>query len=432
MRTSTRRPRPVTDDGALAKSIGSRLKSGRLRAGLTQQQLAGERYTKAYVSALENGLVRPSMAALNFFATQLGTSASRLIGDETPAWSRLEADVHLAAGRWAEAVDAFTNLLEAPADSAARAELLRGRAEGYARLDDPLPAAADAAQAVRLFTAASRPADAALATYWLAYAQYKQDNTAEARSLMRGVLEQVRNGLGVEPDFNLRLLLALASIESHDGDPNRALGYLQEVRAFADRLDDRRRATYLYDLAWAYHETGDIEGAIRAGLQSLALYRASGAEFEMAAAENNLARSFLANGNTVRAGELVAMARVRFERLHDEAYLAHVEDTAAQILIAEGKATEALGKSQEAIAAARRTDNQRALAGAVITHARALVALGRTQDALAAYEEAAAVVRETGPRALLRDVLAQWADLLAGNGQHQQAYELQKEALSTG
>src|SRR3990172_7165085 len=312
MRTSTRRPRPVTDDGALAKSIGSRLKSGRLRAGLTQQQLAGERYTKAYVSALENGLVRPSMAALNFFATQLGTSASRLIGDETPAWSRLEADVHLAAGRWAEAVDAFTNLLEAPADAGTRAELLRGRAEGHARRDDPLPAAADAAQAVRLFTDAGRPADAALATYWLAYAQYKQDNTAEARSLMRGVLEQVRNGLGVEPDFNLRLLLALASIESHDGDPNRALGYLQEVRAFADRLDDRRRATYLYDLAWAYHETGDIEGAIRAGLQSLALYRASGAEFEMAAAENNLARSFLANGNTVRAGELVAAARGRF------------------------------------------------------------------------------------------------------------------------
>src|SRR5438132_6503257 len=86
MRTSTRRPRPVTDDSALATRIGGRLKEARLRAKLTQQQLAGERYTKAYVSALENGLVRPSMAALNFFAGQLGTSPSRLIGDETPAW----------------------------------------------------------------------------------------------------------------------------------------------------------------------------------------------------------------------------------------------------------------------------------------------------------------------------------------------------------
>jgi ribosome-binding protein aMBF1 (putative translation factor) len=52
MRTSTRRPRPVTDDTALADRLGSRLKQARLKAGMTQQQLAGERYTKAYVSAL--------------------------------------------------------------------------------------------------------------------------------------------------------------------------------------------------------------------------------------------------------------------------------------------------------------------------------------------------------------------------------------------
>src|SRR3990172_3286379 len=143
MRTSTRRPRPVTDDGALAKSIGSRLKSGRLRAGLTQQQLAGDRYTKAYVSALENGLVRPSMAALNFFASQLGMPPSRLISDEAPAWHRVEADVHLAAGRWAQAVDAYSSLLDQPVASQFRAELLRGRAAGYARLNQALAAAGD-------------------------------------------------------------------------------------------------------------------------------------------------------------------------------------------------------------------------------------------------------------------------------------------------
>ena len=87
------------DDTGLADRIGWRLKEARLRAGLTQQQLAGERYTKAYVSALENGLVRPSMAALSFFADRLRVAPSRLIGDELPTWTRLEADIHLAAGR---------------------------------------------------------------------------------------------------------------------------------------------------------------------------------------------------------------------------------------------------------------------------------------------------------------------------------------------
>ena len=254
------------------------------------------------------------MTALNFFGSQLGVSPSTLIGDETPAWTRLEADVHLAAGRWQEAVVAFTDLLETPAIPVIRGELLRSRAEAHARLDNAPPAAADAAEAVRIFEAAGRESDAAFATYWLAYAQYKQDNLDEARSLMRGVLERVRRGLSVEPDFNLRLLLALSSIEAHDGEHAKALMYLQEVRGLADSLDDRRRATYLYDLAYAYRETGDTEAAIRTGLQSLALYRASGAEFEMAALENNLALAFLANGNIGRAVELVSAARTRFQQ----------------------------------------------------------------------------------------------------------------------
>ena len=91
MRTSPRRAAVKSDDGAQAGQIGGRLKPARHRAGLTQQQLAGTRYTKAYVSALENGLVRPSMVALTFFASQLDLPPARLITDEAPAWSRLEA-----------------------------------------------------------------------------------------------------------------------------------------------------------------------------------------------------------------------------------------------------------------------------------------------------------------------------------------------------
>ena len=49
------RTRPRVDDSPLARKIGERLKAARLAAGLTQQQLADDRYTKAYVSALREG-----------------------------------------------------------------------------------------------------------------------------------------------------------------------------------------------------------------------------------------------------------------------------------------------------------------------------------------------------------------------------------------
>src|SRR5689334_15765140 len=162
MRTSTRRPATAdsaTASAAIATRIGTRLKQARLNARWTQQQLAGERYTKAYVSALENGLVRPSMAALEFFATRLGVTPSRLLGDDSPAWSRLEADVHLAAGRWREAADGYTQQLESPTDARGRGELLRGRAEALARLNEPLAAAADAGEAERLFSSMGQAGD---------------------------------------------------------------------------------------------------------------------------------------------------------------------------------------------------------------------------------------------------------------------------------
>ena len=45
--------RATEKDRELAHRIGHRIREARHRAGLTQQQLAGDRYTKAYVSALE-------------------------------------------------------------------------------------------------------------------------------------------------------------------------------------------------------------------------------------------------------------------------------------------------------------------------------------------------------------------------------------------
>src|SRR3990170_8015864 len=95
-------PRAV-QDRPLAQAIGARLRVERRRRSLTQAALAGERYTKAYISALENGLAKPSMAALNYLAGRLGIPATRLLSEEGSTWTRLEVDVRLAAGDWQSA-----------------------------------------------------------------------------------------------------------------------------------------------------------------------------------------------------------------------------------------------------------------------------------------------------------------------------------------
>jgi transcriptional regulator with XRE-family HTH domain len=413
----------------LARRVGERIRVARRRAGWTQSQLAGERYTKAYISALETGITRPSMVALNYIADQLGLPASHFLGEANPAWSRLEVDMRLAAGDWTGAAEGYQAVLEGGLSDITRAESLRGLAEAEARQDHGREAIAAAAEAVRIFEASGRVADAALARYWLAYGTYLTDNEADARNQLQALLAQVRAGLKVEPEFEMRLLTALAAVESRVGEHGRSLAYLEEARGMADDLDDRRRANFLFNLAISYRETGDVEAAIRVGQQGLALYRAAGASFESATIENDLAMAYLAMGNLERAGDLATEAREQFETVGDDRYLAAVLDTEAQIALAGGKHDLALALTARSNQLARETGNRLVETLSLITAARVLRARGDGKGAEARYAAAAELARAGSGQGRLRDLLGEWADLRAEAGDYQGAYELTAEAV---
>jgi transcriptional regulator with XRE-family HTH domain len=420
----------MVDDKPLARSIGARIRQERLKAGLTQQQLAGERYTKAYVSALENGLSKPSVAALNYFATRLDTTATVLMAGEADHWTRLEADVLLASGRWQEALDIYDSHLAEARGGRARAELLRGRAEALSRLDRGPGAAAAGSEAAEIFDRLGREADAALARYWVANGEYLQGNVTEARRLIEAILTKVRAGLRVEPDFHLRIVIALAAVETRDGEYDRALAYLSEVRGLAEKLDDRRRATYFFDLAHSYRETGDYEAAVRTGYASLTLFGAMGAESETAALENDLALAFLKLGNLTRADELVASARMRFEALGDIRWMAHIADTEAQIALAGSSIEQAATLVEQAIQGAESTGNEKALMDALVTRAQIRRQRGDREGADGDFARAADLARASGSRGRIREVLGAWSEMLAESGNLRRAYDLTREALA--
>lgn len=419
-------------DRPLAARIGRRLRHERLRAGLTQAQLAEGRYTKSYVSALENGLVKPSMAALSFIAGRLDIPITRLVSDDDRTWARLEADIRLASGDWQAAADRYQELVDTAVDRSSRPDLLTGLAEALYRLDRGRDGIAPASEAASLFRTAGRNADAARAVYWQAACLYQQEASDEARALFGDLHRQVREGLAVLPDFEVRLLIALAMVESRDDRPEQALGYLESARTSVAKLDDRRRATFLFSLAISYRELGDMEGALTTGNQSLVLFRSSQAAFEVASIENELALVHLELGNLSRAKACADDAAERFETLDDRRWLAHVVDTQAQVLLASGdrdRAREAAGRS---VALARETDNHKALVSALLTLARSKRALGDLEGAWQTLDEAAATARRTERRQQLRDVLTEWSEVAAERGDVRRAFELSHEALLLG
>jgi transcriptional regulator with XRE-family HTH domain len=429
-RSSRTTPKPPVRKYPIDPTAGQRLKTLRLRAGLTQRQLAGDRYTAAYVSALEKGLTRASMAALGYLAERLGVSMDYFLRDESPRWDLMNADLRLASGDWQGAVDAYTDLLDRKLGDPEKARILRGRAEALLRLDRPQEALPDAAAAYELLGRAGERTDLAYATSWLAYAHYKLDNTAEARALIHQALAEVRAGLSVQADFRLRLLVALANIETWDGNHDRALAYLVEGRSLADEMDDLRRATYLRTLAVGHAQTGDHEAALRFGTQALALYEAVDAEAEIASLHNSLAMTYLEVGNLRRAGAMATDAHHRAERLDDRRLLAHVLDTEARIALASGKTDVALERATATLELARELGHPHAEASAHLTLARAHRAGGNLAEAEAACSASASVLRKVGPRSRLREVLREWADILSSQDRHKEAVALLDEALA--
>src|SRR5918992_3256982 len=165
----------VVDNSAVARRVGDRIRNARTRAGLTQAQVAAGRYTAAYISALERGLAKPSMAALTFISERLGVPVTDLVAEDRPAAGRLEADLLLASGQHREALDRYDAMLETVTDARGRAELLRGKAEALCRLGQGSDAIAPASEAAELFSGIGLASDAAWARYWLAFGHYMAD-----------------------------------------------------------------------------------------------------------------------------------------------------------------------------------------------------------------------------------------------------------------
>src|SRR5690349_4357324 len=186
--TKTRR-RVVVDQRELAKAIGSRIRAARVAAHLTQQELAGDRYTKAYVSALELGHAKPSMAALDYLAPRLGTTPDALLTDHRSRWTRVDADLHLAAGRHAEAAEAYSDLAAEATSRVTRRELLPGAAQAYARMRDALHAGPAIAEAVQLLAKGGSRADRIRAQYWQSWVHMHLNDPEEARRLLLDLLQ---------------------------------------------------------------------------------------------------------------------------------------------------------------------------------------------------------------------------------------------------
>src|ERR687891_844628 len=94
MESMSRAARPQTQRAshAAALRLGDRLRQLRVSSGMTQTELAGDRFSKEYVSQIERGKTRPTPETIEWLARRLGVDPGFLAnGVSTEQRDRVEA-----------------------------------------------------------------------------------------------------------------------------------------------------------------------------------------------------------------------------------------------------------------------------------------------------------------------------------------------------
>jgi tetratricopeptide (TPR) repeat protein len=368
-RTATTGRRTGVRDTGPASGPGGRVRERRLALGLTQADVAGERFSKEYVSQVELGKSHPSEAALDWFSARLGVARTELEGDAGPAAlaateaALVRAEAAIEAHRYSDALAT----LEAARGGVARArdggklELRHALAHGWALHHlGQLPEAAALLDRARALAEAGDDADRAAALYRLGVVRFKMGSHATALAALDEALRCATAAERPSDALRVRILNTRAKIRRRQKDFTAAAEDVTAALELAHGLGDDRvlAETYLDAslVAERRHEYG-------------------------------------------QARDYAERSKVLFERISDHEYVGKLLNNLGQLRAITGRPDEAVPLLREAFRIAVEQDNRVDAAFAASSLASARLHSGDPEGAI---ESANRAIELLGSRAEFR------------------------------
>ncbi|GEM_PF-794147 len=449
-------------------TIARRLRTARIAAHLTQQQLAEGLYSKSYLSAIERGKMTPSLQAMTALAERLAVPVSYLLG---------ESDVNLAA------LEESSALLKLPADHVhiadeAAAMLQLNRAEEFLRRDQPheaLEVLGGSDEPPESFPPTQRPHWYRLAG-WAAIALGKPTeavgilehgfHVAESlhlraprsqRAHFAESVEWLRCFLGIAYCANgqtdLALKYHLQGLEAIDkkiatnvylklmiykglGRDYLALGRYQESIKFyqfalkhaQDQADTRQHGLAAWGLGMAYGRYGDLLHAKESYLEALKMLGVHG-NLQNLVQIRALVGQVLANLKKFEEAEHHLRYSLEGSRKVGNLHLAGIAlGNLAALYIARNEPEQAVQVAQEALHLAEQSGDQRSAGELQYTLATAYAAMQNSEAAERAFQEAIRIAKYIPDRDMLNQALQRYAGFLAEHKRFQEAFALMQQA----
>ncbi|MCW2756592.1 MAG: helix-turn-helix protein [Nocardioidaceae bacterium] len=260
------------------ETLGSRIKSARIAAGLTQMGLADGDVTISFVSRIESGKRRLDPTLLERFAERMGVTVSDLLADEADATgpNHQQVDIEFAElalemGDASSALARLEGVLAAPdtltSSDRARAGLLRARAlESLGRL-------LDAIDALELLAESENDATRKL-TLGIVLSRCYREAGELGRAIESG--ERLLAGLTdrglATTDESIQLVVTIAAAYFEQGDTAYAVRLCRRaVEQAENHGTSRARASAYWNAGMMELDEGNTVSAISLARRALAL-----------------------------------------------------------------------------------------------------------------------------------------------------------------
>jgi tetratricopeptide (TPR) repeat protein len=417
------------------RQVGDRIRQARTDAGLSQAQLGAPHFTRAYVSAIELGKVRPAMKSLEFMAEKLGKPTSYFLEDTKADRRRQEQSAMIvrggqliSEGKAAEAIALLEPLLKQAATPRERATLQRSLGRAYTQARRAPEAVAVLSDALRFFKASNDAEQIARTRSQLGAAMLEMRTYAEAQQELESALAYMSKADVKDPLLKVHTIYNLGVSFYMRGDYRAAAQQFDRAaREGADVGDLRWQAGLFAGMGMSYAKLEDFEAAVTYLRKSEALFEALNNKARAVESRLRAALSLKALGQRAKADELMTSALEEARSSGSESLAVEIASYQAAHWAEEGT------RSKEAIAAASAALGAADRIGDPLLRLIAQVNLGK---ALKGTDPKAAekVLREAAagePRAHglgYAELYNELSELLAANGLAEEALKYSRKA----
>lgn len=430
--------------------LGQRLRKARLARNLTQSEVAQQRFSVSYISAVERGQIRPSLGALEKLSERLHVPLAELLRDESdiifPQVTSVEKDgssedrdefesrlalarILARQGHSFDALEVLQSLPNAHLTPRQRAEVLWAGAycnmqarrceEARSAIQDAIPfadKANDQEMVARMRLDLGR-------TYSL---MHKYQLALDTLKICQDAIER---GVITDPVFRFAVLSNLGSAHRALGEVETAFHVLNQAAELGENVVNPSRLGAMYaELVESSFAARNFHDARMTAGKSLSNFEAADNQRLVGEVHNRLGRAYAQSGQLADAKDHLEQAHQIAEREQDTRGIAEAERGLAEVYVQQQRIEDAAAAASHALTLSDELDDPMERAESLLVHAHVDEAQHNYTAAEKNFKKATELLESTDATQAQSDAYARYSEFLERRGEGESALKLLRKA----